>query len=917
MASFLEDTIHDIFQSYGSFTDMVFILPNKRSGLYLKKCIANYLEKPIFSPSVHSVEELITSISGLEKVSSLQLMFELYKAQTFQPKTDPKAFDIFSNWAITLLSDFNDIDSYLVDQRALFGYLTATKRIQSWELKGTAPTQLISENLKFWESLASTYDNLKHNFAKKRIGYQGHIYKDALQNLENYLQQQKDQHYFFIGFNALTGVEQKIVQYFLLHAKATIYWDIDTDLLNDTIHEAGYFIRKYIEQWPYFRNKSPKGISNHLISEKRINIVGIPKQVAQTNYIGELLEIIYRENHNENVALILPDEHLLPAMLNAIPQQINRVNITMGLPLKASGLYRLFNAFIDLHLNTSQNGWHYKQVLDIFSSPFVSLLLRTTSEDGASVLRTYIKKGNVIYIKKSDIDQLVEDPLEVLNTFFPDYSYSNSGFVEACLHLVKALDKATSESPENLFELQALSSFYNIFHQLNQLLNENQYVKGLKSLKTIYTELVKTEKIHFRGEPLGGLQIMGMLESRNLDFDTVIIASVNEGVLPAGKTQRSHIPHDIKKEYNLPSYKEKDAVFAYHFYRLLQRSKTIHITYNTEADVLFGNEPSRFIAQLLTDPTLARFVRHKLATPSISIPKESPLQVHKSPLLVTNLKAVAAKGLSPTSLSDYIRNPYSFYQKHVLHLNDLTMVEENIAHNTFGTIVHDTLEELYLPFVGKTLYADMLAPLKHQLPLVVRKRFKAFYTDKGIDTGKNHIAYQVILRYLESFLAFDSNRVKTHTITLRAVEEKRITTLNVPGLGHDVVLKGKIDRIEEVDGKIQILDYKTGRVSLQELQIEPLSEVFTEKRTKAFQLLCYALLLGEAKLATPIHAGIVPLKQLTQGILFFNLKSNRAAKAIGTPIDKAQIEQFELLLAQLVEEIFNPNIPFEDTGQLL
>ncbi len=913
MKSFLEDTIDDIYKAYGSFDHMVFVLPNKRSGVYLKDYVARHLENPIFSPQIYSIEELITNISGIKKVSNLRLLFELYDAQTFQVKTEENAFEIFSNWATTLLSDYNEIDSYLVDSSALFKYLTAAKRIQHWELKDAPPTKLISESLKFWENLETIYTRLKHIFTEKQIGYQGHIYKNALLHLETYVQKHNNKHFIFIGFNALTLVEQQIVQYFLSNANCQIYWDIDHDFLADPIHEAGYFIRTYLKTWPYYRNAPPKGISNQFLSEKHIEIIGIPKQIAQAKYIGQLLNTIYGQDSSKNVALLLPDEGLLPAILNSIPKQVDRINITMGLPLKASGLHSFFLAFVDLQLNATENGWYHRHVLHILSNPFVSLLLRTNSEDGASLLRRYIKRSNLIYIRKSDITQILNDPLDILGKLFPDHPYSNSQVVETCLEFINILEHSVKDIPENTIDIRALSGFYQIFYQLNALLNEKRYVRSLKSFKIVFNELIKEEKIHFRGEPVGGLQIMGMLESRNLDFDTVIIASVNEGILPAGKIQNSHIPHDIKKEFGLPSYKEKDAVYAYHFYRLLQRVKTAHIIYNTEPDVLFGNEPSRFIAQLLTDPNMAGFVRHKLATPGVSIGHDSPRKLLKTPLLEDTLRAMAKEGFSPTSLSDYVRNPYDFYKKHVLKLSEVADVEESIAHNTFGTVVHDTLEELYLPFTGKRLNPENLATLKYQLPVIVRKHFKTFYTDKGIDSGKNQIAYQVILRYLEQFLDFDCDRAKTNDITLLSVEEKRTQQLKIAGLEYPTLLKGKIDRIEEVNGKIQILDYKTGRVSPSDLGIRQLQDLLSEKGSKAFQLLCYALLSKETLFQAPIYAGIIPLKQLSQGILFFNQKSSPSTNTTGRVIDDTLIDHFEQLLGRLIQEIFDPNIPFEDT----
>ncbi len=914
MNSFLAETINDIAQHHDNFEKVVFVLPNKRSGIFLKRYLAQHIDSPIFTPQIHSIEEFVTTISGIQKASHLVLLFHLYEAQTLQSKSKENAFETFSYWASALLSDFSEIDGYLVDHHSLFDYLTATKRIKHWTLENEPPTSLISENLRFWEKLEQTYLNLYSSLTEKGIGYQGLSYKKAFQNIENYCKTNSNHNFIFIGFNALTSAEENIIRYFLDNTNSSVYWDIDNYFLQDPVHEAAYFMKRYFKEWSYFNKVPPKGISNNFLKKKRIEIVGIPKQIAQAKYIGHLLNTIYKNDKHKNVALVLPDETLLPAILHSLPAGIDQVNITMGLPLKASGLYSFFDTLLELDLHKSNKGWHYKAVLLLLSNPFTSFLLQSGNGNGANILRKYVKGSNLIHITKSEIDKIPNIPHEILDLLFPKSTSTPLQFVERSLLLIHKMKPVLPKAGDTAIEIHALLGYYQVFEQLKTYLEQKAYLKSIKSLKIIYHELVKSEKIDLRGEPLGGLQVMGMLESRNLDFDTVIIASVNEGILPSGKTYNSHIPHDIKKEYGLPSYKEKDAIYAYHFYRLLQRTKTIHITYNTEPDVLLGNERSRFIAQLLTDQNVTPYIHHKIATPELSIALESPKQIVKTTLLLDQLREIAQKGFSPTALSNYIKNPYLFYKRNVLKLEDVENVEETIAHNTFGTIIHDALEEMYTPFVGKMLFSHELNQLKTELPDLINKHFKQFYTEKEIQYGKNRIAFHVMQRYLESFLDFDSKRAETHSIKLLAVEKKKTIHLKVLGSDIPVAVTGKIDRIEEVDGQLQILDYKTGRVSTSELEIIDPENLTTEKLSKAFQLLCYALLFREKIHVAPIYAGIVPIKNINQGILFFSKKPGSRSRNKNPHIDSALIQQFETVLTQVLQEIFDVAIPFEDTS---
>jgi hypothetical protein len=445
------------------------------------------------------------------------------------------------------------------------------------------------------------------------------------------------------------------------------------------------------------------------------------------------------------------------------------------------------------------------------------------------------------------------------------------------------------------------------------MLEQYSFANDLKSLESLYSEIIRNETLDFQGEPLEGLQIMGMLESRVLDFETVILTSVNEGILPSGKSNNSFIPFDLKKYYKLPTYKEKDAVYTYHFYRLLQRAKNIYLLYNTEPDVLEGGEKSRLLTQLLTDENKLGDITEIIAAPEIK-PSIKVLQtITKDDGLMELVKAHAGKGFSPTSLSNYIRNPIDFYKRNLLGIDDVLEVEETVANNTFGTIVHDTLEDLYKPYLNTYLEVSMLKEMKKKVRPLVIGHFAKSFADGDISRGKNLIAFNVVVRYVENFLKLELAEVEQHQIKILGVEENLRMDINVPGLDFPIALKGKLDRIDEKDGVFRIIDYKTGNVSSTQVEIIDWEGVIQDYNySKAFQLLCYALMYNNIKPIRTIEAGIISFKNLSAGLLRFAVKDKKGSRNKDSSIDQETIADFLESLKTLILEIGNSQIPFTE-----
>ncbi len=831
MTSFLAEVVEHIYSKHKCFDNMAFILPSRRAGLFLKQHIAATIDKPIFSPKIYSIEEFVIHISGLEISSNLTLLLELYEA--FLPHLEEKErnFDSFVTWGATLLSDFNEIDRHLVDHESLFSYLTASQRLKNWGSAKSA-TPMIENTVQFWSQFSTVYNSFKSTLLRQGIGYQGLLYREAVNNIEQYIAETNIEHHHFIGFNALNTSEEYLFNEFLNREKASVWWDIDPFFLEDDIHEAGFFIRNHLKKWP--KTKTNLRFDSHFLQQKEIRVTGVPKSISQAKFTGKLLQEILRLNQEEHISVILSDEMLLQPLLNSLPNGASKINITMGMPLKKTALNSFFQSLFDLHLNKSKNGWYYKDVTSFLTNPYTQSLFNFDDDSSRSTLNTFIKEKNILFITRKLISNKTFTASSVLRMVFNEEAGSSNNFIATCIALIERLKSQYQKA--NHHELHQLYGFFQLFNQLQGIISQKHYLTSLKSLRFLFNELVGTEKIDFKGEPLGGVQIMGILESRNLDFETVILTSVNEGILPAGKSDNSFIPYDIKREYNLPTYKEKDAIYAYHFYRLLQRAKKVHILYNTEPDTLMGGEKSRFITQLLMDYDLGPKISHSVAAPELKIHSPELKEVQKTVHMMGSLKELALNGFSPSSLSNYIRNPYAFYKRNVLRIKDVSDVEESIAHNTFGTIVHDSLEALYQPLIQKILTNELLSALKKKIEPIVKSQFVKHFFDNSINDGQNLIAFNVIKKYLSSFIDFDIQRSKNNVIKVLALEKELKVQISVSNYTSPVFLKGKLDRLEEINGTLQILDYKTGNTLSSEVEVIDLDETTTsDKKIKAFQ----------------------------------------------------------------------------------
>lgn len=891
---------------------LTFIVPSKRAVVFLKDHYIQLNNSIGFLPKFYSIEEFIEGLSGIKQAPNLVLLFELYDCYKTNTPNNPDNFETFLGWGQTLLQDFNEIDRYLIEPDTIFPYIKAIKEIDHWSLSENL-TPLQESHLSFWKTLGSYYYQYKKHLLDKEIGYQGLVYIQALENLELYIQNFRNHTHVFAGFNALNKAEERIIQEILHNLPASIFWDTDKAFLQEKDHDASLFLKSHFSKWNYYKKNTPEWISNNFENPKNIEITGLPKNINQAKYISNLLNRYAENGTLKHTAVVLSDEQLLLPLLSNISNEIEAVNITMGYPLQETPIAPIFSFYFKLFLN-EQKEWYYKDIIGFLSLPQIAILFDNKPSVTQNLIQ-YLYNNNISYVTNSTWLDCTNDSqvIKTLHWLLPNSeSTSPLQLIQRSREIINSLKNYYSQQSTNTILLEYLFRFYELFNQLEDLQLSYGFISSTKSLYRLYTDILTKESLDFKGEPLEGLQIMGMLESRNLDFENLIIASVNEGILPSGKNNNSFIPYEVKKAVELPTYKEKDAIYAYHFYRLLQRAKNIHLLYNTEPDALNGGEKSRFLQQLESFSPNQHSIKSSILAPKITPPDIIELKIDKTSTTMLRLKEVAAKGFSPSSLAKYISNPMEFYQQYILGIREEETVEETVAANTMGTIVHAVLEEMYLPVVGQFLSEIQLSKMRSTIETLTLKHFQAFYKNTSKLTGKNLIIYEVIKKYIDKFLSMESDTLKKG-ITIKVVDVER--KVNIPfkseKIPFEIVLKGTVDRIDIRDGQLCIIDYKTGKVEAKDVTFPDWNELITNASyTKAFQLLTYAYMYTqENEVKDELEVGNISFKKLSAGFIPASLgvSRNKVSK-----ISKEMLLEIELALEILLLEILNPEIPFKN-----
>lgn len=917
--TFLDKLSTEIIKDYGSsLSGITIVLPNKRARIFLIEALKKQLDTTVFAPEIISIEDFVQDVAGIRSIDTIELLFEFYSVYlSITPKEKQQPFETFANWAKTLLQDFNEIDRYLLNPNHVLSYLKDIEDIKHWSVDVENRTTMIENYLEFWKLLPDYYSSLYSHLLGKGTGYQGLIYREAVENITHFSNAFSKEQLIFAGFNALNAAEEKMIQHLLSSGQAKIYWDIDNAFLNDPYHDAGLFIRRFKKDWKQYTSQPFEWVTDEFSQSKNINIIGTPKTVGQAKIAGEIVEQIQGSGQTlDKTALVLGEENMLIPVLYSLPLGVGSLNITMGYNSKNNPAQILVQKLFKLHtnaLNRNQKSYtlYYREVLDILTHPLVE------PYSGATKLIEVINKNNMTFFSHTKLLELHIDASPFFKLLFERWDIPAGDILQRLSDVILSVKSFLSNDDEE--DKISKAFLYSVFKVINKLINYHEahpQMNSLEVLQSVYKQVIDLAEVSFEGEPLTGLQVMGVLESRVLDFDNVIITSMNEGKFPAGKTQNSFIPYDVKRELGLPTYKEKDAIYSYHFYHLLLRAKNIYLLYNTESEGLDAGERSRFLTQLEIEKKPAHNLVSGIYNAHLPDKAYSPMVVPKSAKVMERLKEIATgKGFSPSALTSYIRNPIQFYYQRVLRIREVDEVEESIALNTLGTIIHGTLEELYKPYLGQFLSEHTIASMAALADDEVMRQFVMVYKEGEIKKGRNLLAFEVAKRNVHNFLKLEKRLIaEGDAVNVLALEQTYERWLEDESLPYPVKISGNIDRIEQRNGRIRIVDYKTGKVEKGNLTLKVWEGLTGDlKNEKIIQLLTYAFMYEPHTAGLETEAGIVSFKNMKGGFMSFCFKDgfDKSTPAVDI-IDTELMKAYKAELVVLIKEILNTEIPFEE-----
>ncbi|MBS4014254.1 MAG: PD-(D/E)XK nuclease family protein [Bacteroidetes bacterium] len=931
MQYFLSQVAEYILNNYADKThEICIVTPNRRSGLFFRNHLASLTRGPIWAPEIISFEDFLSRLTGLNKCDNITTIIEFYKIYKEIHKEKAESIEDFIKWAPTLIKDFNDIDAAVVNTKDFFSYLNDLKNLETWNPDGSGLTDFQKNYLDFFKSMEKYYSKLTEFLIQKKLAYQGLSIRYAHDNIELLSKNMTWGKVIFAGFNAMPKGEDAIIRKLVKTGYADILWDADYFYLNNKNHEAGSFLRRYKENWGLndfnFIGDYYKSIT------KKIHIAGIPKNVNQAKLAGNILKQNENNFKDNETALVLANESLLMPVLNSLPEHIKTLNVTMGYPLKRTSIYGFFEAVFKMHINSEKFGlekdmprFYHKDIIRVFCHIGMQTLLSNSKEISNQEITNSIIKSNRVLHSIFTVSELKNGAniIESLpSSFFNKWdniSTSIKNLLEICEKIEIGMINNLDSNPINVdvIDEQAIFAIKSIILRLEIFVTQSDFIQNPKTLFKLFQSLVNESKLTFTGEPLQGLQVIGMLETRNLDFKNLIILSVNEDILPAPSKKVSFINFDVKIKFGIHIYADSDALYAYHFYRLLQRAENVWLIYNTQSESTGGSEKSRFITQIeheLKDYNPDTEITHQIISIPISTHYEKKeIVIDKTEDVISKLFDVNSKGFSPSALSLYINCPLQYYLSYLAGVQEADEVEETIEANTLGIVVHEVLKELYIDFKGKTISALDIKAMNKNIEKVTTEKFRRLYSAGNISSGKNLIIRRMAERFTKNFLDEEIKSIEkagNKPISIIALEEKyhKSLQLKTDSKTYNINLKGTIDRIDQFNGDIRIIDYKTGFVEKTNLSFSEVDEVFKNpKLNKSFQLLLYSYIYNtDNNNSQEFVPGIFSLRKYSSGLQTLSInKSNK--------VDKGIIDEFEKGLKLLMTEIFNENIPFSQT----
>lgn len=902
--SFLTEVAQKIVDENDDLRDVLVILPNRRASQYLNRAIARIVRRPTWSPKAETLSNWISAQSKKEVIASTESLFFLYKAYV-EVYPDPDPFAEFFKWGQMILNDFNEIDRYLLQAEDVFKNLLEIQALESWSLEENELSGTQENFHAFWLQLSPLYQKFHELLAEENYTTSSHLFRTVANDLERvYLMSEAYSNIYFVGFNALSKAEEKIFNQIIKSGKGHVCVDVDAYYAMDEVHEAGHFYRRIVKSWGGKTVSQPVAYMAH--EKIDFTVMGSPTNLGQVNAAMQHLKKIPPEEYADTV-VVLADEDLIWPALSALPDVVGNVNVTMGVALKWTPLQSLLNNLLELQQSHSRmqnvKGFYYQTILPILHHPFIQYL---TKKDIGEAVQEIITT-NQIYISSNFLKEYFDDHILVILQPWGDWKSAPMHHLE---NLTSAIFKQVEERNQAPLEKEMMVLFHEHLRKLKRILDTLKVEMDASVFKKLFFQYWHEARIDLTGDPMDEIQIMGMLETRSLTFKNVIIMGLNEGTFPKTKKEYSIIPYDLKMFFQLPTRRDRDAIFANHFYRLVQRAENIFLSYGTSVEGIQENEKSRYITQLeyeLRSKNKKALLKQCFHTPNTASAVTVPPYIEKTEEDVQAIRTHLEKGLSPSAFNTYLTCPMDYYYKYVLRLAEDEALEEEISNASFGTIVHNVLEQLYSDYIGKELTVSDVKQMLENYEGELQNQFdQIFKSQTSYAFGINKISYDVSKTYIEKFLQSEIERFQTvykQGLTILALEEEystKIHFVDVSGVTREVTLRGKFDRVDRVGKQVRVIDYKTGKVEKKDTKLN-FEKLGKKPNTKAHQLMMYALMYPEEQ---ELEAGIFSMRNLDAGLIELHFGKDQK-------LDQKTKEQYKSYMQNVCKEMTNPEIPFE------
>lgn len=1007
MQAFLHQCITHLIEQHGTegLRNICVVMPTRRSCQVLRHLLIRQKVAADSLPSIRTIDDFVTETTQMDVSSSIVLLLELF--DVFR-KIDPEIkLEKFTSWGYVLLKDFEQIDRNMVDAKNLFNNLSDIKNIERWSLGAQQITSKISKYFKLWESLQETYHQFQERLTFNGQAYMGMLYRKLANEAEELLVQSSIyEKYVFIGFNALTKAEETIFKHLIKKGKAEVFWDTDNYYMRDGIeNKAGVFLKKYKKQWA---GNSWNFQGNYLAeSHKEVQIISVANASLQGRATNQLLEnwainpLKTKDNGqssmNSETAIVLADENMLVPLIHSLGKAYAGMNITMGLALRNSALFNLIDALFEQNqtkIRVLKEGeqantegekpekiskFSYRSITKLLNHPFIRQFERKTeteiTEEGDSrpgfiqeVIR-FINKNNQIFLSQEELLDFTETPLFKEDKTDDELARIHQqaplfrqlfeilfGSWKNALDTIQCFEKLMSllNFETNQFEIKYAEQFREILKDLQFFIRTRRGFISIHTFKIFLYQAFREAKVAFDSEKETSLQVLSLVETRNLDFKNVILLSVNETILPKSKKNNSFIPFDVAQSYGMPTYQDQEAILSYHFYRLLQRANQVAILHVSPSDTYSGFEKSRLVLQLEHD--LARYntdihVRNQVGKLRKSEEyEEQGLVIQKNSQVMDKLLKKFEEGLSPWHINAFISCSLKYYFNQIAEIGNSIVVEESLGADKFGSMIHEILEDIYRELSAK--HREIEAKhIEAELPEVQNRVNEKFLQEEYanyLQTGANFITKKLTKNFVTNFLNNQIKEAKENGVPFEilSLENKNrweepheafspvLSTkfeAEVNGQNTEVKIKGITDRIDKIGEKVRIIDYKTGLVEKKDVKLsnDDLERLVSDtKADKVRQLWLYKYILsklivekgeyyiGEYKLTDkePISAGIYSLRNLKEGLL--ELKSTVKNQELFSETLHEYVHKSEMYLQEIIHNMADEKQPIERTEDI-